>query len=156
MLIIVGNDNHQSYFKWSWLRVHLARQRESMLKGPLQLRTKNLFAYVHKTWYLAHNTDGHSRREAFDSSIKNAPPSIEYEEVMSSDEGVAKWMRLIVPLNSPLYNSLKTNKPTLRSNMDSVMLITVQYLQKRPKNFWKEYLSFDKHTMVGFMTSRLI
>jgi hypothetical protein len=31
----------------------------------------------------------------FDSSIAENPPSVKYDEVMSSEQGVAKWMRTI-------------------------------------------------------------
>jgi len=53
-----------------------------------------------------YDADDNSRHEPFGSSIKNSPPSIDYEEVMGSDQGVAKWMRLIVTSQLPVSPQL--------------------------------------------------
>ena len=39
---------------------------------------------------------------------RDTPPAIEFEEVMSSDEGVAKWTNLIVSLVAYSYQAQLT------------------------------------------------
>ncbi|MCJ1413582.1 hypothetical protein MMC19_007703 [Ptychographa xylographoides] len=61
-----ANDGHKSFYRWEWLQ---ARDRPSFQsKFPL------------KHW---------------DSRIQENPPTISYEEVMNSDDGVRKWTNLI-------------------------------------------------------------
>ncbi|KAI5805553.1 hypothetical protein DFH27DRAFT_551694 [Peziza echinospora] len=59
------NDKHESYFSFEWLHLHSYSPRLQRYLSP--------------------------RFKLWGSEIEKAPPEVEYEEVMASDAGVAKW-----------------------------------------------------------------
>lgn len=77
-LLVKWNDDHLSSYSFDWLNLHLRveRHREFWSRGQKLPEQVPMLA-------------------PFDDSIKHNPPSVHYEEVMSGDEGVRKWMCLI-------------------------------------------------------------
>ena len=67
--ILWSHESHRSFFDWAWLYRH---------------------AHPHKS--ASKDVCGRAQRIAFfDSSIKNSPPTVEYKQVMESDDGVRCW-----------------------------------------------------------------
>lgn len=80
---IGANDGHQSHYKWSWLRARLDTRNPDAIEYSHN-PPKAIPALIrHREIHWCYN-------------VAVDPPTIEYEDVMHNNEGVAKWTSLIV------------------------------------------------------------
>ena len=102
-----SNDSHQSFYSWNWLQTHRPfRYHMEPPKEPrfvIQPEVIRFFSNLIREW------------EHADPLNPSKFPTVDYNEVMSSDSGVAKWTDLIVR-SSPAYHSppILTPKAPLR------------------------------------------
>lgn len=69
LTVVWDNDEHKSVYEWAWLKNH---SYNPPLKGKVEL---------------------HSPKPVlWDARIANAPPVVQYEEVMTTKAGLAKWL----------------------------------------------------------------
>ncbi|MCJ1350579.1 MAG: hypothetical protein MMC33_000560 [Icmadophila ericetorum] len=79
----VGANGHQSHYKWSWLRARIDTKDPEAIEYSKFSIFKESLALTNR------------RPSLWDYNIAVDPPTVEYEEVMHTDEGVAKWTSLI-------------------------------------------------------------
>jgi hypothetical protein len=72
------------------------------------------------------------RRTYWGSEIKDHPPSVHYDEIMASGDGVGKWTAKIVSY-LPIPNFRLVNQ-VCSLNTGSASLMAVLYRQKRRSN----------------------
>ncbi|CAO3664406.1 unnamed protein product [Umbelopsis ramanniana] len=67
--IVWDNDEHESVYEWAWLKNH---SYNPPLQGKAELTSP--------------------KPVVWDAGIANAPPVVQYEEVMTTKAGLAKWL----------------------------------------------------------------